>query len=84
VGCNMAILYIICFVGVVFMSFVLVASERDLRSRRKNLFNDEWGEYPESSVRLKERLRQHYRRRLRFTDNTSTKVVEFSRTKQAR
>jgi hypothetical protein len=80
----MGILYIICFVGVVLLSFVLVASERDLRSRRRNLFNDEWGEYPESSIRLKERLRQHYRRRLRFTENRPTNVVEFSQTKQAR
>lgn len=80
----MGILYIICFVGVVLLSIVLVASERDLRSRRKSLVSNECGEYPESSVRLKERLRQHYRRRLRFIENSSTNVVEFSRTKQVR
>jgi len=80
----MAILYIICFIGVVLLSFVLVASERDLRSRRKNLVSDGWGEYPESSVRLKERLKQNYRRRLQVVTGSSANVIEFSRTKQAR
>jgi hypothetical protein len=80
----MAILYIICFVGVVFLTFVLVGSERDVRSRRKNLVTDEWGEYSEPSVRLKERLKQNYRRRLHVVASSSTNNVEVSPAKQVR
>jgi hypothetical protein len=76
--CKMVLFFILCFFGVVSLGYILVASERDLRSRQTNSINDEWV-YPATPLRLKKRLKQNYRQRMQLLDSPPKNLVEFSR-----